>query len=142
MSRGSLMSDLAHILESAAASAGFVSAGALAYAVRVPSCSWLAPSVSRGTDTRPAIALTFDDGPSESTVELLEMPMIGRDAQRAMQIERILASVRLDRHAAVDPLEPRVSRLRADALPMMNAHDGRGETHLPNPPPIPKRRHL
>jgi len=73
MSRGSLMSDLAHILESAAASAGFVSAGALAYAVRVPSCSWLASSVSRGTDTRPAIALTFDDGPSESTVELLEM---------------------------------------------------------------------
>ena len=50
-----------------------VSAGALAYAVRVPSCSWLAPSVCRGTDTRPAIALTFDDGPSESTAELLEI---------------------------------------------------------------------
>ncbi len=49
------------------------SAGALAYAVRVPSCSWLAPSVCRGIDTRPAIALTFDDGPSESTPALLEI---------------------------------------------------------------------
>jgi peptidoglycan/xylan/chitin deacetylase (PgdA/CDA1 family) len=29
--------------------------------------------VSGGTDTRPAIALTFDDGPSESTAELLEI---------------------------------------------------------------------
>lgn len=48
-------------------------AGALAYAVRVPSCSWLAPSVCRGTTTRPAVALTFDDGPSESTSELLEI---------------------------------------------------------------------
>jgi peptidoglycan/xylan/chitin deacetylase (PgdA/CDA1 family) len=50
-----------------------ISAGALAYAVRVPSCTWLAPSVSRGTKTRPAIALTFDDGPSESTPALLEI---------------------------------------------------------------------
>jgi peptidoglycan-N-acetylglucosamine deacetylase len=49
------------------------SAGALAYAVRVPSCSWLAPSICRGMDTRPAIALTFDDGPSESTPALLEI---------------------------------------------------------------------
>lgn len=49
------------------------SAGALAYAVRVPSCSLLAPSVHRGTGARPAIALTFDDGPSESTAELLEI---------------------------------------------------------------------
>jgi len=63
------MSQLSYLLEAAAA----VSAGALAYAVRVPSCSWLATSVFRGTDTRPAIALTFDDGPSESTAELLEI---------------------------------------------------------------------
>lgn len=48
-------------------------AGALAYAVRVPSCSWLAPSAFRGADTRRAIALTFDDGPSESTPELLDI---------------------------------------------------------------------
>jgi peptidoglycan-N-acetylglucosamine deacetylase len=67
------MTELAGILESALGGAVVASAGALAYAVRVPSCSWLAPSVYRGTDTRPAIALTFDDGPSESTTELLEI---------------------------------------------------------------------
>jgi peptidoglycan/xylan/chitin deacetylase (PgdA/CDA1 family) len=49
------------------------SAGVLAYGVRVPSSSMLAPSVCQGTSTRPAIALTFDDGPSESTPELLEI---------------------------------------------------------------------
>jgi peptidoglycan/xylan/chitin deacetylase (PgdA/CDA1 family) len=49
------------------------SAGVLAYAVRVPSSSMLAPSVHKGTDARPAIALTFDDGPSESTLELLDI---------------------------------------------------------------------
>jgi peptidoglycan/xylan/chitin deacetylase (PgdA/CDA1 family) len=49
------------------------SAGVLAYAVRVPSSSMLAPSVYKGTDVRSAIALTFDDGPSESTPELLEI---------------------------------------------------------------------
>jgi peptidoglycan-N-acetylglucosamine deacetylase len=67
------MPDLTHILEAAAGVSAVISAGALAYAVRVPSCSWLAPSVFRGTNTRPAIALTFDDGPSESTPELLEI---------------------------------------------------------------------
>jgi peptidoglycan/xylan/chitin deacetylase (PgdA/CDA1 family) len=54
-------------------SAAVVSAGVLAYAVRTPSCSLLAPSVHRGPGARPTIALTFDDGPSESTAELLEI---------------------------------------------------------------------
>ena len=67
------MADVAHILEATVGVSAVLSAGALTYAVRVPSCSWLAPSVFRGTDTRPAIALTFDDGPSESTGELLEI---------------------------------------------------------------------
>ena len=49
------------------------SAGVLAYAVRAPRSSLLAPSVYRGVATRPSIALTFDDGPSESTPELLEI---------------------------------------------------------------------
>jgi len=66
------MADLARIVETTVGGA-VLSAGALAYAVRVPSCSWLAPSICRGTNTRPAIALTFDDGPSESTAELLEI---------------------------------------------------------------------
>jgi peptidoglycan/xylan/chitin deacetylase (PgdA/CDA1 family) len=67
------MSHLAGILETTVSAAAVASAGALAYAVRVPSCSWLAPSIWRGTGTRPAIALTFDDGPSESTSQLLEI---------------------------------------------------------------------
>jgi peptidoglycan/xylan/chitin deacetylase (PgdA/CDA1 family) len=45
----------------------------MAYAVRGRSSSVLAPSVYKGTKTRPAIALTFDDGPSESTPELLSI---------------------------------------------------------------------
>lgn len=64
---------MARSLETTLAGAAIASAGALAYAVRVPSCTWLAPSVTRGTKTRPAIALTFDDGPSESTPQLLEI---------------------------------------------------------------------
>ncbi len=71
------MTDLQSILKTtpvaAAVGAAVVSAGALAYAVRVPSCSWLAPRSAAGTNTRPAIALTFDDGPSESTSQLLEV---------------------------------------------------------------------
>ncbi len=49
------------------------SAGALAYGVRAPASTLLAPSVCRGSAGRRAIALTFDDGPSESTGELLEI---------------------------------------------------------------------
>ena len=56
----------------AAATLG-ASAGVLAYAVRAPSASLLAPSVHKGCTTRRAIALTFDDGPSESTPELLKL---------------------------------------------------------------------
>jgi len=53
--------------------AACASAGAMAYAVRYPSATWLAPSIYRGAATRRAIALTFDDGPSESTPRLLEI---------------------------------------------------------------------
>ena len=45
----------------------------LAYGVRAPSASLLAPSVFPGLPTRPAIALTFDDGPSESTPVLFKI---------------------------------------------------------------------
>jgi peptidoglycan-N-acetylglucosamine deacetylase len=60
------------ILETVA-SAACASAGLLAYAVRGRSSNLLAPSVYRGPQTRTAVALTFDDGPSESTPELLEI---------------------------------------------------------------------
>jgi peptidoglycan/xylan/chitin deacetylase (PgdA/CDA1 family) len=65
--------DVTGLLASAGATAVCASAGVLAYAVRVPSSSLLAPSMYKGTGVRPAIALTFDDGPSESTPELLEI---------------------------------------------------------------------
>lgn len=56
------------------AAAGLASAvGAMAYAVRGRSSSILAPSVYRGVRERRSLALTFDDGPSESTPELLEI---------------------------------------------------------------------
>jgi len=60
------------ILETVA-SAACASAGLLAYAVRGRSSNLLAPSIYRGPQTRTAVALTFDDGPSESTPELLEI---------------------------------------------------------------------
>src|SRR6266478_398525 len=45
----------------------------LAYAVRGRSSTMLAPSVYRGSRRRRAIALTFDDGPSEGTGRLLDL---------------------------------------------------------------------
>ena len=47
--------------------------GVLAWAVRGKSSSLLAPSVWKGPRSRRAIALTFDDGPSESTPRVLEL---------------------------------------------------------------------
>jgi peptidoglycan/xylan/chitin deacetylase (PgdA/CDA1 family) len=55
------------------AAAVCASIGILAYAVRAPSSAMLGPSVYKGTGARRVIALTFDDGPSESTPELLEI---------------------------------------------------------------------
>ncbi len=50
-----------------------IAAGAMAYAVRGPRSSLLAESVYRGCRTRKSIAITFDDGPSESTPRVLEL---------------------------------------------------------------------
>ncbi len=47
-------------------------AGLMTYGVRARSARLFAPSVWRGANRR-AIALTFDDGPSESTPRLLEL---------------------------------------------------------------------
>jgi peptidoglycan-N-acetylglucosamine deacetylase len=66
------MPDLVPVLEAGAA-ALLAGAAVLAHAVRSPSSSMLAPSVWKGVSTRRAIALTFDDGPSESTSELLDI---------------------------------------------------------------------
>jgi peptidoglycan/xylan/chitin deacetylase (PgdA/CDA1 family) len=45
----------------------------MTWAVRAPSSTLLAPSFYRGVRNRRAVALTFDDGPSESTPRLLEL---------------------------------------------------------------------
>jgi len=50
-----------------------VAGGFAAYAVRGRSSSFFAPSLYRGDRSRPALALTFDDGPSESTPALLDL---------------------------------------------------------------------
>jgi peptidoglycan/xylan/chitin deacetylase (PgdA/CDA1 family) len=48
------------------------SAGLCAYGVRGRSASLFGPSIWQGAGTRPSLALTFDDGPSECTEELLD----------------------------------------------------------------------
>ncbi len=57
------------------------SAAVMAYGVRGRSARLFGPSVWRGVRSRPALALTFDDGPSESTPALLEL--LGRHGARA-----------------------------------------------------------
>src|SRR5438477_12644363 len=52
----------------AAAAAGF-----LAWAVRGRSAQVFGPSVWRGSRNHRAISLTFDDGPSEGTPQILEI---------------------------------------------------------------------
>jgi peptidoglycan/xylan/chitin deacetylase (PgdA/CDA1 family) len=54
-------------------SAALASSGFLAWAVRGRSARVFGPSVWRGPRDRRAIALTFDDGPSESTPALLDI---------------------------------------------------------------------
>jgi peptidoglycan/xylan/chitin deacetylase (PgdA/CDA1 family) len=57
----------------ATAVTGCAAIGAFAWAVRGKSSSVFGPSVWHGTRGRNAIALTFDDGPSSSTPELLDI---------------------------------------------------------------------
>jgi peptidoglycan-N-acetylglucosamine deacetylase len=69
-----------------------------AYAVRGRSSALFAPSMYRGDSSRPILALTFDDGPSESTPALLEVLakqgvratffMCGKNVRRLPQIAR------------------------------------------------------
>jgi peptidoglycan/xylan/chitin deacetylase (PgdA/CDA1 family) len=61
--------------------AACVAAGLMTYGVRSRSSRLFAPSVWRGRRERQAIALTFDDGPSESTPPLLEL--LEREGVRA-----------------------------------------------------------
>jgi len=85
------------------AAAGIVTAaGSMAYAVRGRSSAFFAPSVYHGNVTRPSLALTFDDGPSESTPALLEVLaghqvpatffMCGKNVRRCPAIARAVAA--------------------------------------------------
>jgi len=56
-----------------AAGALVAAGGFAAYAVRGRTATLFAPSVYRGDRSRPTLALTFDDGPSESTPALLDL---------------------------------------------------------------------
>jgi peptidoglycan/xylan/chitin deacetylase (PgdA/CDA1 family) len=72
-----------------------------AYAVRGRSSQVFGPSVYRGDRAKPAIALTFDDGPSEGTTDLLELLkrhnvratffMCGKNVERLPEIARAVA---------------------------------------------------
>lgn len=84
-------------------SAAGILAGAagMGYAVRGRSARVLAPSVYHGDRSKPRIALTFDDGPSESTPALLEILaehsvratffMCGKNVRRLPQVARQVA---------------------------------------------------
>ena len=61
------------MLKLAAGSLICAGAGAMAYAVRGRSSTLFGPSVYHGPLNRRTLALTFDDGPSESTGHLLEL---------------------------------------------------------------------
>ncbi|HWZ33057.1 MAG TPA: polysaccharide deacetylase family protein [Bryobacteraceae bacterium] len=91
------------MLMGAAAAAGVAAAaGTMGYAVRGRSSSLLAPSVYHGDRSRAAIALTFDDGPSESTPALLEILarhgvhatffMCGKNVRRCPSIARAVVA--------------------------------------------------
>jgi peptidoglycan/xylan/chitin deacetylase (PgdA/CDA1 family) len=84
------------------AAAGLLAGGAwLAYAVRGRASQAFGPSVYHGDRGRPAIALTFDDGPSESTPALLDLLarhqasatffMCGKNVERLPEIARAVA---------------------------------------------------
>jgi peptidoglycan/xylan/chitin deacetylase (PgdA/CDA1 family) len=82
--------------------ASYAGARTLWYAIQNPHCSWLVPSVQRGTAARRSIALTFDDGPSESTPKLLELLerhgvratffLCGANARRLPAVARAVAA--------------------------------------------------
>jgi peptidoglycan-N-acetylglucosamine deacetylase len=97
-------------------SLGLASAAALAaWAVRGRSSQLLAPSVWHGDPTRRTIALTFDDGPSESTPALLELLekykvhatffMCGKNVRRLKTIARdvVLAGHQVGNHTDSHP---------------------------------------
>lgn len=89
------------LLASLATAGAASAAGFATYAVRGRSAEILAPSIYRGDPNKAQIALTFDDGPTESTPALLEVLeendiratffMCGRNVRRFPTIARQVA---------------------------------------------------
>jgi peptidoglycan/xylan/chitin deacetylase (PgdA/CDA1 family) len=85
-----------------AATGVLAAAGFLSHAVRGRSSTFFGPSVYRGDRSRAALALTFDDGPSESTPRLLEILagygipatffMCGKNVRRCPEIARAVTA--------------------------------------------------
>jgi len=67
------MRSMLGVIEGAVGAALCGTSALVAYGVRGRSATLFAPSVYRGPASRRSIALTFDDGPSESTPDLLEV---------------------------------------------------------------------
>jgi peptidoglycan-N-acetylglucosamine deacetylase len=98
------------------AGAGGCGAAFLAWAVRGRTSSVFGPSVYRGPRNRKAIALTFDDGPSESTPRVLELLdkyhvpatffQIGANVERLPDIARAVHSAghEIGNHSHTHPL--------------------------------------
>jgi len=111
-------SGLLGVATGVAAAAGF-----MGYAVRGRSSSVFGESFYHGDRSRPALALTFDDGPSESTPKLLDaldkyhVPatffMCGENVRRCPDVAREVASRgheignHTDSHARLDFKSPR-----------------------------------
>jgi peptidoglycan/xylan/chitin deacetylase (PgdA/CDA1 family) len=70
--------------------------GAAVYAVRGPSCQWLAPCIYRGPRHKTAIALTFDDGPSPATPDLLDLL-----AQHQARATFFVCGLNVERHPQI-----------------------------------------
>lgn len=91
-------------------------AGLASYAVRGRSSNVFAPSIYHGDRSRAALALTFDDGPSESTPALLDILaghgvqatffMCGRNVRRLPNVARQVAAAghEIGNHTDTHPL--------------------------------------
>ena len=100
----------------AAATVAATGVAAMTYAVRHPHASLLAPSFYRGVSDRRSIALTFDDGPSESTPALLDILdhyrvkatffQVGANVRRLPAIARMVADSghEIGNHSDTHPL--------------------------------------
>lgn len=116
-------------------------AGVLAYAVRGRSSTFFGPSVYHGDRARKALALTFDDGPSESTPALLDLLaghgvpatffMCGSNVRRLPGVARAVAAAghevgnHTDSHPRLDFCSPEfIYRELAVAQESIHLHTG------------------